>query len=84
MQTSGYESEPHAGGGAGRVDLLSEEDGDSTVSGAGGSGSDVVLGGDPAEPEEVFQGTKEEDWVAVQRKKKSSHSDTKVRKPPLA
>lgn len=35
------------------------------------------MGGDSTEPEKVLRSSKEEDWVAVQRKKKS-RSDTKV------
>ena len=57
-------------------------DGSSMLSGAGGSNSEV---GGPLSSmgsmDDALQlaEPKEEDWVAVQRKKKSSRSETKVR-----
>lgn len=88
FQTSGYESEPSSTrsgvGGGGGGDLGSTlSDGGSMLSSAGGSSSEVggTLGS-AGSTDEGIQGSepKEEDWVAVQRKKKSSNrNETKVR-----
>lgn len=84
-QTSGYESEPSSALGI-HGDLSSTvSDGSSLLSSAGGSGSEVatLAGGSEggvgsATDQQGLRNLKEEDWVAVQRKKKSSHGELKV------
>lgn len=56
------------------------DDDSSTVSGTGGSTKTTAGGGASTEQEVGLHDAKEEDWVAVQRKKKSSsRTDVKVR-----